>query len=353
MALTANKVLVSDNNGDIATSSTDSSKLTYIGSLTSNAEQTGNKVTSLSSANTDTQYPSAKAVYDEIVPNVSASYTAVSNKGGTLPATQNLSNLATAIGSIPSGYSELPSYQVSNSGVASGRSLTLTGHEFDGITSIAQWAMSYVFYGKYDIRGNLNLSSVTAVNAYGLESTFRSTGITTADLSSITTLTEGSMTYCFYGCSRLTTVDLSSLQTTTGEGALCYAFVECGNLTNLDFHALTTLRGYTFGHAFEFCTSLQRVDFPALTNLSYSEFWSSFSGCESLTDIYFNALTTTSFGSYTDQFQGMLSYTGTDTTHTLHFPSNLQTTISGLSGYPNFGGTSGYVTLAFDLPSTS
>jgi hypothetical protein len=49
----------------------------------------------------------------------------------------------------------------------------------------------------------------------------------------------------------------------------------------------------------------------------------------------------------------MLSNTGTSRTHTIHFPSNLQTKISTLSGYPNFGGTNGYVTLAFDLPATS
>ena len=34
---------------------------------------------------------------------IADSYTAVSNKGGTLPQTQNLTNLATAISSIPSG----------------------------------------------------------------------------------------------------------------------------------------------------------------------------------------------------------------------------------------------------------
>ncbi len=34
---------------------------------------------------------------------VANAYTAVNNKGGTLPATQNLSNLPTAIASIPSG----------------------------------------------------------------------------------------------------------------------------------------------------------------------------------------------------------------------------------------------------------
>jgi hypothetical protein len=33
---------------------------------------------------------------------VANAYTAVNNKGGTLPATQNLSNLPTAIASIPS-----------------------------------------------------------------------------------------------------------------------------------------------------------------------------------------------------------------------------------------------------------
>lgn len=35
--------------------------------------------------------------------NIANSYTAISNKGGTLPATQNSNNLATAISSIPSG----------------------------------------------------------------------------------------------------------------------------------------------------------------------------------------------------------------------------------------------------------
>lgn len=34
---------------------------------------------------------------------VADSYTAVSNKGGTLPATQNLTNLATTISTIPGG----------------------------------------------------------------------------------------------------------------------------------------------------------------------------------------------------------------------------------------------------------
>lgn len=41
---------------------------------------------------------------------IADSYTAVSNKGGTLPQTQNLTNLATAISSIPSGGGSITLY---------------------------------------------------------------------------------------------------------------------------------------------------------------------------------------------------------------------------------------------------
>ena len=61
-----NKVLVSSNSGEIDTSSVGSGNLAYLDGLTSNAEQTGNKTTTINSSSTDTQYPSAKAVYDLI-----------------------------------------------------------------------------------------------------------------------------------------------------------------------------------------------------------------------------------------------------------------------------------------------
>lgn len=209
--------------------------------------------------------------------NIASAYTAVNNKGGTLPETQNSANLATAINSIPSGgsgYTEFPSYQVEN-GVASRRSGALTGNEFSNITSVGASSFYYAFQSCSGLTGNLDLSSVTNVGKYGMNG-------------------------AFYGCSGLTSVDLSSL-TSIDELGIQFAF------------------GY----------------------------------CSKLTDIYFNSLTTASFGSYTNQFQNMLYDTGTSVTHTLHFPSNLESTISGLTGYPNFGGTSGYVVCAFDLPATS
>ena len=63
--------------------------------------------------------------------------------------------------------------------------------------------------------------------------------------------------------------------------------------------------------------------------------------------IYFRALTTQTYFN-PNIFQNMC---GQATNAVIHFPSNLESIISGLSNYPNFGGTN--TTIAFDLPATS
>ncbi|MBR1841041.1 MAG: hypothetical protein IJ778_02815, partial [Alphaproteobacteria bacterium] len=133
--------------------------------------------------------------------NIAAAYTAAGNKGATLPATQNSANLATCIGTISGGgYSEFPSYQVSN-GVASRRSGVLTGTEFSGISSVGDYGLYYAFFNCSGLIGTLDLSSLTSLGNYGLQ-------------------------YAFYDCSSLTSVDLSSL-TSVGNYGLQYAFCGC------------------------------------------------------------------------------------------------------------------------------
>ena len=68
-----------------------------------------------------------------------------------------------------------------------------------------------------------------------------------------------------------------------------------------------------------------------------------FSG-SGLTNLYFPAVTTSSTFSITRMLTGVSNCT-------VHFPSNLQTTISGTTGYPTYNGTN--TTIAFDLPATS
>ena len=236
-----------------------------------------------------------------------------------------------------SGYTEFPSYQVVN-GVASKRSGALTGNEFSNITSVDTNGLQEAFYNCTGLTGTLDLSSITSIGNRGLN-------------------------YAFNGCTGLTSIDLSSL-INVGEYGLQYAFYNCAGLTSIDLSSLKTINLYGCDHSF-FGTKLTNVYFTSLETIydlpmtgNSGGLYYAFGGCKNLSDIYFNSLKTTSFviygaGSNKNHFYQMLNSTGTTTTHTLHFPSNLESTIQGLTGYPNFGGTSGYVTLSFDLPATS
>lgn len=223
-----------------------------------------------------------------------------------------------------SGYTELPSYQVVN-GVASIRSGALTGNEFSNITSVSDYGM-YLCFSDKNITGSLNLSSITSIGEWGMNYCFRNNiGLTSIDLSGLTTVSNYGLYGTFYGCTGITTANVGA----------------------------TSIYSYGAQQLFRGCTGLKTVYLSNLTNAGSGCFNGCFQSCTSLEDVYFNSLTTSSFGSYTNQFNMMLSSTGSSVTHTLHFPSNLQATIQGLTGYPTFSGTSGYVTLSFDLPATS
>ena len=158
-----------------------------------------------------------------------------------------------------------------------------------------------------------------------------------------------------FSYTKVKSVSFPNLTTISGSSGCYYAFNNCAALTSVSFPNLTTISGSSgCQNMFYYCTALTSVSFPSLTTISHMfGCFGMFNNCKALTDVYFPALTTTSFGSdYKNQFSSMMSSTGNKVTHTLHFPSNLESTIQGLTGYPLFGGTDGYVVLAFDLPAT-
>ena len=107
---------------------------------------------------------------------------------------------------------------------------------------------------------------------------------------------------------------------------------------------------YGGGRSFSFTGReyIKTITFGAVDNI-FVAYVNMFSGFTQLTDIYFSALKTTSKIIFND----LLYNSGTNVIHTLHFPSNLESKIQNLGGYPLFSGTSGYVVCAFDLPATS
>lgn len=352
---------------------------------------------------------------------VADAYTAISNKGGTLPATQNLANMPTAIdsiqtggtinsltivpttssqtitasggvdgyspitvnavtssidsnisagniksgvtilgvtGTLSGGYPELPSYQVVN-GVASKRSGALTGDEFLSITSIDDYGLYNTFYEKNSLTGSVNFTNLTTIGNYGLYNTFYNcTSLNgTINFSNVISIGTYGLGYVFYGCNGLTGgVNLSSL-VTIGNHGLYNAFYNCTSLNGtVNLRNVMSISEYGLSYAFYKCEKLTgSINFSSVSSIGRAGMNNAFSSCKKISSIYFNSLKTTSFGSYVNQFSNMFdsNTASTSGTCTVHFPSNLQSAVSGLTGYPAFGGNSSRIVLAFDLPATS
>jgi hypothetical protein len=255
-------------------------------------------------------------------------YTAISNKGGTLPATQNLANMPTAIGSIPS---DKIKYGVSIDNI-------LGNTDSSGVYRPPSGSYAV------DFTGVKNFTSFFRCKFYYEP-------VSSVSFPDLETLTG----YLYYSFTNTNITSLSFPKLQTISGSMQDTFAYCYSLKTVDFPLLTTISSsYVFDNTFNNDSSLETVYFTSLSSVTSSyAFMGTFASCSKLSDVYFNALTTTSFGSNTNPFMNILQYTGTTTTHTLHFPSNLESTIQGLTGYPLFGGTNGYVVLSFDLPQTS
>lgn len=255
--------------------------------------------------------------------NILNAYDAVETKGGTIPTNKNMVNLPTAIESISAGGSfvGIPR-EVSSEGIYQMPADNFTFSLPSNATDIDAYALYYAFYG--------------------------CTHLTSVNLSSLTRVTSSNaLGNAFYGCTHLTSVDLSSLTTVTGSSALSNAFNGCTSLTSVDLSSLTTVSGgNAFYYAFRDCASLTSVSFPVLTTVDGAgALQSAFGYCTSLASVSFPALTTSSFGSRNNQFSNMLiRCSGV----TVHFPASVQSTIGNWTSVQNgFGGTN--TTVLFDL----
>ena len=281
--------------------------------------------------------------------NISNAYTSCQNKGATLPETQNSANLATTIDSITS--IGIPR-EVSKDGVYQMPSSDFTFSLPDGSTDLGERALFGAFYRCTKLT-TVDLSSLTTISGVRavLNAFYECTKLTNVDLSSLTTISgEYAFGNVFNNCTELTSIDLSSLTTISGSQAMSYTFYYCEKLTTVDLSSLTTVSGsQAMSNTFYRCTGLTSIDLSSLTTVSGSQAMNNtFSYCTKLKELSFPALTSNAFGNNSNQFNKML--TGV-TGCTVHFPANLESVIGSWSDViSGFGGTN--TTVLFDLPAT-
>jgi len=245
-----------------------------------------------------------------------------------------------------------------------------------GITTILGGGCSYMFaYGGGSTNFSFDLSSLVTIDANGCENMFvQNSRLSSIDISSLQTITENfACRYMLSSCGVLTSINLSALTTISGSNACvgmcqgCYAlsginlsalttisgsnacsqmFWGNTNLVGVDLGSLTTVSGNTACSSMFGNTGLTHIDFSSLTMITGSgAFNRTFTSCTNLTRVSFYALTPSSFGTYTNQFNSMLQgVTGC----TVHFPMAIQSTIGSWSDVTNgFGGTN--TTVLFDI----
>ena len=225
----------------------------------------------------------------------------------------------------------------------------------NGVTDVGTYALHSVYRANNNISGVVDFSSLTKITGnYAAEEAFFScgaiTGVNCSHLKQVSGMSALNQT--FMRCPNITSADFSSLEVITGQNGLASIFRNSG-VANANFSSLNAIYSSAcLSGAFRECSNITEFVFDSLSYVnSHNGLQYCFQGCTNLVSLSFPALTSTSFESTTTQFSSMC---GGITGITLHFPSNAQSAIEGLTGYSTtapFGATSG--TVLFDLPATN
>ena len=127
----------------------------------------------------------------------------------------------------------------------------------------------------------LNTSQVTNMTSmfYGCS------GLTSLNLSNFNTSQVTNMTFMFYRCSGLTSLNLSNFNTSQVTKFVCM-FYGCSGLTSLDLSNFNTSQATDFGSMFWDCSGLTRLDLSNFNTSQVTNMSLMFSYCDKLRTIY-------------------------------------------------------------------
>ena len=174
-------------------------------------------------------------------------------------------------------------------------------------TSTAYWFMECPKLTSISGMENLNTSNVTDMCAmfYGCSS------LTSLDVSNFNTSKVTDMSCMFYECSSLTSLDVSNFNTSNVRG-MGSMFNGCSSLTSLDISKFNTSNVTGMYGVFEGCSSLALLDVNNFNTSNVTNMGRMFSGCSSLTSLDVSNFNTSNVTSMSGMFYGCSSLTSLD-----------------------------------------
>ena len=147
--------------------------------------------------------------------------------------------------------------------------------------------MSWMFYGCSGLT-SLDLSHFNTQNVTNMVEMFRGcSGLTSLDLSHFNTQNVKDMSGMFSGCSGLTSLDLSHFNTQNVTN-MYRMFYGCSGLTSLDLSHFNTQNVTDMSGMFEDCSSLPSLDLSHFDTQNVFDMTLMFYRCSALTTIYSN-----------------------------------------------------------------
>ena len=200
--------------------------------------------------------------------NIANAYTNCSNKGATIPSTQNCANLATCINSIPSGITPTGTLNITENGTVDVTNYAQANVNVSGGQSSKFGATIDTFLGEVDSNGVLQIPNSGKYLVF----------------NGVKRIRESALTYrfCVYnsgtsGINNITGVSFPDLESLDSYNVLEKTFYAQDNLQEVLMPKLVTIpNNNCFKEAFAYCTNLKRVIMPSLTNIPQGDYGSGF-----------------------------------------------------------------------------
>lgn len=181
---------------------------------------------------------------------IANAYTAIQEKGGTLPQVQNAANLSATIADIPSG------------GGGSKWGMTLD-EVFSVISNGSVVDGSLVLFR--GVSGDVNFTGVKRLwSIYPMYRTFLDSNLRSVSFPDLAVVENDTFNGTFDSCTNLSSVSFPKLSAITGPGGFKNTFKSCTKLSSISFPMLTTCNSTGLSNnVFSGCTNLTEIHFRA------------------------------------------------------------------------------------------